>query len=438
MTNIIIVDDKAENLYLLELLLKGRGYNTISAKNGAEALDLARKDIPNLIISDILMPVMDGFTLCREVKKDKKLYNIPFIFYTATYTDPKDEEFALSLGADRFLLKPLDLKEFIAIVKTVLKEAKKKNIQRIEVPPTAEEVILKEYNEALVRKLEDKMLQTEQAEKEVRKYNIALLREIEEHKRAVEALKKQKDEFETIFNLVPAQIWYKDTHNNFIRVNRQVCTDIGMTNDKIEGHSAEELFPSFAQQYFKDDLEVFNTRKPKLGITEKVNTADGEIRWVLSDKVPVLGNDGEVNGLIAVVQDITERKRTEEKIRETQILLQASIESPKDMIILSIDKNYNYLYYNSVHENFVRTAYGKDLKIGVNLLDCITNDDDRRKAKINYDKALNGFSHATVAEYGDLERYHYETRYNPIYNDKKEIIGATAFSANITERKRAE
>jgi PAS domain S-box-containing protein len=63
---------------------------------------------------------------------------------------------------------------------------------------------------------------------------------------------------------------------------------------------------------------------------------------------------------------------------------------------------------------------------------------DLRKAKINYDKALNGFSHATVTEYGDLERYHYETRYNPIYNDKKEIIGATAFSANITERKRAE
>ena len=139
-------------------------------------------------------------------------------------------------------------------------------------------------------------------------------RDITIRKQAEESLKKQKDEFETIFNLVPAQIWYKDTHNNFIRVNQQGCKDIGMTNDQIEGHSAEELFPSFAQQYFTDDLEVLNTRKPKLGISEQVNTANGEIRWLHTDKVPIFGNDGEVNGLIAFVQDITERKLAEEKL----------------------------------------------------------------------------------------------------------------------------
>src|SRR3989339_1498683 len=116
MTKILIVDDKPENLNLLELLLKENGYITVSAKNGAEALSLARKDFPDLIITDILMPIMDGFTLCREFKKDKKLCNVPFIFYTATYTDSKDEELALSLGADRFIVKPYDLEEFIAIV----------------------------------------------------------------------------------------------------------------------------------------------------------------------------------------------------------------------------------------------------------------------------------------------------------------------------------
>ncbi|MDP3683089.1 MAG: response regulator, partial [Ignavibacteria bacterium] len=173
MNIILIVDDKSENLYLLELMLKEGGYTTVSAKNGAEAIYLARQAIPDMIISDILMPVMDGFTLCRELKKDKKLYNIPFIFYTATYTDPKDEEFALSLGADRFLLKPLDINDFITTIKTVLTENKKENIRKIEAPSGSEVVILKEYNEALVRKLEDKMVQIEHAEKEVRKYNIA-------------------------------------------------------------------------------------------------------------------------------------------------------------------------------------------------------------------------------------------------------------------------
>jgi CheY-like chemotaxis protein len=68
---VLIADDKPENLYLLDLILKGNGYTTISAKNGEEALELARKDIPDLIITDILMPVMDGFTFCRECKRDK-------------------------------------------------------------------------------------------------------------------------------------------------------------------------------------------------------------------------------------------------------------------------------------------------------------------------------------------------------------------------------
>jgi PAS domain S-box-containing protein len=148
--------------------------------------------------------------------------------------------------------------------------------------------------------------------------------DITERKILEESLKKQKDDFETIFNLVPAQIWYKDTHNNFIRVNRQVTSDLGMPLDKIEGHSAEELFPAFAEQYFKDDLEVLIARKPKLGIIEQVNTACGEIRWVNSDKIPVYGSNGEVCGLIAVVQDITERKLVESKLKEKEFLLSQS------------------------------------------------------------------------------------------------------------------
>jgi len=123
MKHIIIVDDRLENRYMLESLLKGVDYKISTAKNGAEALSLARKYPPDLIITDILMPVMDGFTLCKEWRKDELLKKIPFIFYTAAYTSPQDIKYALRLGADRFLIKPQEPTVFLTIVKQVLDEA---------------------------------------------------------------------------------------------------------------------------------------------------------------------------------------------------------------------------------------------------------------------------------------------------------------------------
>ena len=93
---ILIVDDKEEGRYFLETLLTGEGHEIVSAKNGVEALEKLRKGPVDIIISDILMPRMDGFQLCRECKSDDDLRKIPFLFYTASYTDQKDEELALS------------------------------------------------------------------------------------------------------------------------------------------------------------------------------------------------------------------------------------------------------------------------------------------------------------------------------------------------------
>jgi CheY-like chemotaxis protein len=168
---ILIVDDNEQNLYLLQVVLEGNRYQVVAAANGVEALANARQNPPDLIISDILMPAMDGFSLCREWKKDKRLRSIPFIFYTATYTDERDREFALSLGAEQFLVKPVEPEVFLQTILEVIQSAQRPPAVPKHVPtetPQEEGAgYLKQYNEVLIHKLEAKMEQLEQTNREL-------------------------------------------------------------------------------------------------------------------------------------------------------------------------------------------------------------------------------------------------------------------------------
>jgi PAS domain S-box-containing protein len=165
---VLIVDDREDNLYLLESLLGGNGFETERARDGNQALKKARESLPGLVISDILMPGMDGFALCREWKKDPHLKDVPFIFYTATYTDPRDEKLALDMGADRFILKPAEPGEFMQTIREVLSGYGSGREAHVKEPVEPETTVLKEYNEALIRKLEDKL-------EEIEKLNESLL-----------------------------------------------------------------------------------------------------------------------------------------------------------------------------------------------------------------------------------------------------------------------
>ncbi|OPZ60007.1 MAG: Blue-light-activated protein [Deltaproteobacteria bacterium ADurb.Bin510] len=157
---ILVVDDQADNRCLLEALFKGSGHTVVQAVNGDEGLALLQEQAVDLVISDILMPVMDGFEFCRRLKADERLKPVPFIFYTATYTGPQDEDLALKLGAARFIVKPCEPREFLKAVEEVMAAASPGQAAAQPGPPHEQEV-LKLYNERLVRKLEQKMLELE-------------------------------------------------------------------------------------------------------------------------------------------------------------------------------------------------------------------------------------------------------------------------------------
>jgi len=117
---ILVVEDNPNVLELLEVTLRFKGYPVVSARNGQEALQIAGREHPALVITDILMPKLDGYSLAHALHKDPRTSNVPIIFISATYTTPDDKKFALSLGAVRFIEKPIDTEDFLLTVAEIL------------------------------------------------------------------------------------------------------------------------------------------------------------------------------------------------------------------------------------------------------------------------------------------------------------------------------
>ncbi|MGA2105832.1 MAG: response regulator, partial [Methanoregula sp.] len=117
--HILIVEDSRVQAEILKHILESKGYITAVAENGRNALDLISQKKPDLIISDVIMPVMNGYDLCKEIKKENSTRNIPIILLTAL-SDSKDVALALQAGADNFITKPYQSEYFLKRVKTIL------------------------------------------------------------------------------------------------------------------------------------------------------------------------------------------------------------------------------------------------------------------------------------------------------------------------------
>ncbi len=152
---VLVVDDLAFNRRSLRSIFLHAGYQVETADDGQAALDLARAHAPDLIVTDILMPRMDGFQLCRAIKADPDLVEVPLVFYTGSYTDARDHEFGLSLGASAYLVKPLEPRQLLEAIGHALGQTVP------ELRPSADlgEAWGAAYADRLAAKLQDKVRQ---------------------------------------------------------------------------------------------------------------------------------------------------------------------------------------------------------------------------------------------------------------------------------------
>jgi len=184
--NVLIVEDSPSARKLLRITLEHYGCTVVEACDGVEGLNLAFRHLPDVIISDALMPRMDGFQLLRGLKSNPMLKSIPFIFYSSTYTGEKEAELALSLGAEAFIAKPTEPTKLWEMTCTIMSEweARQKTPAH---PPIDEsdEQYLREYSRVVAAKLEEKVGELEealtlrkQAEEQLRDLNAELEQQI--------------------------------------------------------------------------------------------------------------------------------------------------------------------------------------------------------------------------------------------------------------------
>ena len=157
---LLVVEDIPNVRELLEVTLRFQGYEVISATNGQDALEILKTERPALIITDILMPKLDGFAFVQKLRSDPQMLDIPVIFLSATYVTPEDRDFAMSLGASRFLEKPIDTEEFLLTIAELLSQ------EHITVPrPLTQPQFYSGYRERLEIKLQHKNRQISRIER---------------------------------------------------------------------------------------------------------------------------------------------------------------------------------------------------------------------------------------------------------------------------------
>lgn len=324
MKKILIVDDKEESRYLLEVLLKGKGYEVRAASNGQEALGILETEKIDLIISDILMPVMDGFELCRQMRRDKRLRNIPFIIYTATYTGPEDEEFALKIGADRFVQKPCEPELLLSIINEVMGAFIQREVTSIK---AEEKEAYQVYSERLIRKLEQKARELEE--------------EVQKRKEAERVAQITAENWRTTFDAIPDPTALFKTDGTIIQCNRALGNFLGKELQDLADEKCFRLIHK-TEDYI-DDCPLLRSLKSHMQETLEMSV-DQKTFLVIVD--PVKDSNGKITGFIHVMRNITELKEREKALRESEEKYRTLVEQSLEGIAIAVGPPPKLVYAN--------------------------------------------------------------------------------------------
>lgn len=292
---ILIVEDVEDSRIVLEDILATAGYEVSSAINGIDALEKIKSSKPELIISDILMPEMDGFELCRTLKHDPQFKSILFIFYTATYTDSSDEKFALALGADRFIVKPEEPAKLLHVIKKLIAQRHESGTQKQVFDIENSTDLKSAYAETLSKKLNKK----------------------------VEDLELQQEQLKIITDAMPALISEINEASCYEYVNSAYEKWFDLPRDEIIGKRIIDVVGEELHKRVQPYIEKALNGEEAV-FEGYVKDAHGNARYVLARYIPYLNEKMKARHCFSLINDLTVQKQAEDEKQKLLMQLRQS------------------------------------------------------------------------------------------------------------------
>jgi PAS domain S-box-containing protein len=329
-TEILIVEDSRTQAEELKHILERNGYAVSTALDGWSALEILRTHKPRIVISDILMPGMDGYTLCRRIRSDESLKGIAFILLTFL-SDPEDVIKGLECGADNFITKPYEQGHLLSILDSTLSNGsirdETQSLPGVEMVfsnrrhlitsgriqilnlllSTYETAIAK--NRALARTQDEMRDLNNRLDERVRERTVELEAEIAERKKA-------EERFSKAFHNSPTPMSISRTKDGvFLDINESNLRMLGYSRQEVIGRNSQEI--GFIDQEQREKIrDLLFSQKNMRDVMIRVRTKSGTDRDILASMVTI-----EVGGepcFLATYSDITERKLVEEQLRQAQ------------------------------------------------------------------------------------------------------------------------
>jgi PAS domain S-box-containing protein len=288
---ILIVDDEGDARRFLRKIAERAYHQVVEAQNGQEGLELAALEKPDLIISDALMPVMDGFYFLREAKKTPALKNIPFIFYSATYTEQDDIRLAMSMGADDYIVKPQEPEELWAEIGRALERRRKEARPEGDSPsPQEENEYLRKHTQVMALKLEQTVAKLQEA--------------LAVQKQVAEALVLKTEELERFFSVALDLLCVLDDGGKFRLVSPSWERELGYTREELIGCKITGLAHPDDAAATAEAVSRLAGQKEAVDFVSRYRCKDGTYRWLEWRAAPA----GRL--IYAAARDITRRRET--------------------------------------------------------------------------------------------------------------------------------